>query len=379
MNKKDKLQFLDYYNQQKDKTLTKIVKKYENKTGIKINYHNIYDFINRQNKSHKNLIELNSITKKYNSLKRINKNKQFEISRMNRLETKYLKNLNFRDWYENILKKSFKLNKSLKVIDLRPIEMTSTQLFIFIGDFQFCGFKDELLVFLKYFKYLENYCEKNKIKNINLCFMGDMVDGDIHLTSLELHNKGLLQQSVVFQETLGRILTEFSKKIKTTVFYLTQDNHGETRQFNTMRGQREKENVNYLIGSYLKAISQNNNNLDVKTAPHFSINLGNHILYLTHGDLCPAPSRMTNWIKDYRLSANLNFNHIYMGHFHHYERKQIYTGLEYTLIPTCKTKDFPYEKRGNYNSEGGILLAWFNNNGLIYDQIIKEKQLEIKK
>ena len=97
MNKKDKLKFLDYYNQQKDKTLTKVVKKYENKTGIKINYHNIYDFINRQNKSHKNLIELNSITKKYNSLKRINKNKQFEISRMNRLETKYLKNLNFRD------------------------------------------------------------------------------------------------------------------------------------------------------------------------------------------------------------------------------------------------------------------------------------------
>lgn len=132
---------------------------------------------------------------------------------------------------------------------------------------------------------LTDIADKEDICEMDICFVGDLLDGMLRQSQLMRLQYGVVESTMRFSEFLATWLSELSLAHKINV-YGAMGNHSEIRPLNSKKGDFEEENLERIIFWYLKSRLSDNPNvhieMNIRNVAFFE-SAGYNVL-LIHGD-----------------------------------------------------------------------------------------------
>ena len=127
---------------------------------------------------------------------------------------------------------------------------------VIISDLHYKGHMDDKPV-RKLLKKVMVEIEKNKATKHRLVFLGDDIEGELHLSSLD---KSQEQNTVNQVNGVQKLYADFINSVasiiganKVEVAFVCESNHGQLRLHGMNRGEQPRNDVGYIIKNYLVA------------------------------------------------------------------------------------------------------------------------------
>ncbi len=162
-----------------------------------------------------------------------------------------------------------------------------------------------------------DFIKDRKIKVFSVLSCGDLIQGLIHLTDLKLNDSTLVKSVVDISRIIASYLTTLSQYAEIVYHHVPASNHTQLRVFGANRSELPNEDVEYIIGNYIKDL--------VKSNPRISVHLASknqdYVDFTIMGNSCIAMhghqiKDVNSALSNLELFHGLAFDVVFMGHFH---------------------------------------------------------------
>lgn len=157
------------------------------------------------------------------------------------------------------------------------------------------------------------YCTIHHVKELYVNLAGDLVCGNIHLTSRVEQEEDIISQTMQVAELLSNFLAELSKHVPSIVVVCVQGNH--SRVTPNRKESLNQENFERIIFEYIKMRLPNLRMLINGAEDWIAYNIGERKMFLEHGDKSSVSSAREKAINLLGYVPDT----IIFGHFHHLE------------------------------------------------------------
>lgn len=165
-----------------------------------------------------------------------------------------------------------------------------------------------------------NYCELHKVNTLHIEILGDMISGNIHLTTRLSNNENVIQQVVETSELLGKFIYEIAQVVPNVKLVYCIGNHGRVSP--NVKESIAEENFEYLIRWYLETklaelgnVAWVYNTIDSEVA-YYELDCGRKIASC-HGhrekNYKDATKNLTHYF------GVCQVDEVHMGHFHNHQ------------------------------------------------------------
>lgn len=157
------------------------------------------------------------------------------------------------------------------------------------------------------------YCTIHHVRELYVNLAGDLVCGNIHLTSRVEQEEDIIAQTMQVAELLSNFLAELSKYVPSIVVVCVQGNH--SRVTPNRKESLNQENFERIIFEYIKMRLPNIRMLINGAEDWIAYNIGERKMFLEHGDKSSVSSAREKAINLLGYVPDT----IIFGHFHHLE------------------------------------------------------------
>lgn len=109
-------------------------------------------------------------------------------------------------------------------------------------------------------EHVIKYCELHKVKTLYVEMLGDLVSGNIHLTTRLHNNEDVIKQTIETSEILGEFIHDLSLVVPNIKLVYCVGNHGRVSA--NVKESINEENFEYLIRWYLETKLKNIENIE---------------------------------------------------------------------------------------------------------------------
>lgn len=203
------------------------------------------------------------------------------------------------------------------------------------------------------------YCDRNNVKRLNVCNLGDLIHGVIHINARIEQGMDVISQVMTAGELLAEALNLLQKAAPEVIYRSVTDNH--SRVVANKGEHLEKENFYRLIDWYLKERLKNSNiifkddNIDMGIGMFTLLN--SKKIVFVHGHEDSINQAIQNFI-----GATKEFiDYIAMGHYH-CEKVKSFQGARVIVNGSIVgTEQYALSKR-LFSKPSQILMIFENNN-----------------
>lgn len=171
--------------------------------------------------------------------------------------------------------------------------------------------------FCKLFNSTVEYIEENKVERMIVCNVGDTIQGMLRASDLKQLQIGAVQQTIQVMRFLASWLNDLSAYVEIDYYQTKSSNHGQTRPLGTSRNELIEEDLEIIVGEYLKDILAHNKRVNFKESLTDNIVTFNELGFnfgLIHGsEFRPSSNILATLSSKY----NLLFDYMIVGHLHH--------------------------------------------------------------
>lgn len=157
------------------------------------------------------------------------------------------------------------------------------------------------------------YCTIHHVRELYVNLAGDLVCGNIHLTSRVEQEEDIIAQTMQVAELISNFLAELSKHVPSIVVVCVQGNH--SRVTPNRKESLNQENFERIIFEYIKMRLPNIRMLINGAEDWIAYNIGERKMFLEHGDKSSVSSAREKAINLLGYVPDT----IIFGHFHHLE------------------------------------------------------------
>lgn len=207
------------------------------------------------------------------------------------------------------------------------------------------------------FNSINRDIKENHIKTCELWFLGDGIDGLIHVGSLA-QNDGAIIPSIKYINIVSEMINKI-KQVK-KVNYVNRSNHTQTRALGTKRNELAREDIGLMISAmFHKSLRKD---IEFKDDEVIMTHYNGKKIMLLHGHQSFAKSKTK--LLDYLSGKNIEIpDMIYMGHYHQAKMNEFGNNKWLCVTPTCKNNktmsDYDLDN-AFYNDPQLIRLKWNN-------------------
>jgi len=202
------------------------------------------------------------------------------------------------------------------------------------------------------------HCKLHGVSVINVCNLGDLVQGIIHINSRISQQTDVIDQMITASEYISQMLNNLSSEFK-VVYRSCTDNHSRVI---ADKGQHiEKENFNKIIDWYLQERLKDNKNV-VFANDNLDDSIGRFeidgkVYMFSHGHLDNA-----NQVLQHFIGATQEFvDYVLLGHYHS-EKVKTYQGVKVIVNGSIVgTEDYALSKR-IFNKPSQTLLIPYGDS-----------------
>lgn len=213
-----------------------------------------------------------------------------------------------------------------------------------------------------------DYCELHKVETLYIEMLGDLVSGNIHLTTRLNNNEDVIKQTIETSEILGGLIYDLSTKVPNIKLVYCVGNHGRVSA--NVKESLNEENFEYLIRWYLETKLKNLTNVEWlyntinKEICEFTLDNGRTIA-CSHGHKEKNYKESTKILSHYLDVVKVDEVHI--GHFHNPQlvNNVVINGTlagcdEYSQ--DLRFNSIPCQVMRVYNSDGNFITYEINLN-----------------
>lgn len=161
------------------------------------------------------------------------------------------------------------------------------------------------------------YGKQHNIKTLHVAQLGDLLSGNIHISTRVQSNENIIQQVQYVSEVLSEILATFANEFENIKYYNVIGNHGRSGNKNDVG---IKENFEYLIPWYIEARLKDFDNIEIISDEdgYICADIKNKKMIFVHGNFDRIDNAVT------RLPQMLGYipHYIIGGHIHHHYEKE---------------------------------------------------------
>lgn len=174
---------------------------------------------------------------------------------------------------------------------------------------------------LERFEYLLDktihFIKQNKLTNLKVICLGDSLQGLIHLTDLKINDSSIVKSCVEISRIIANFVNQLSRYVNVEYYHVPSANHTQTRGLGSRPNELMDEDLEYLIGNYIKDLLSNNKRITVTLAEegkqYVVIPVEGYEILAMHGHQIKS---MESAIKDLSMVRRDFVEYLLLGHFH---------------------------------------------------------------
>lgn len=216
--------------------------------------------------------------------------------------------------------------------------------------------------FRKMFHQTVELIEEQGISHLNIASCGDLIQGILRLSDIKLNSIPMVEQIRRVSRLIVDFLNQLSKYCEITYYHVINANHSELRLLGAKSGSDLGEDVELLIGNYIKDMLVANPRVDVVVGSDsvMDIELCGYNIALTHGQ---NVKNKETYMRDLTVAKHIDYDFLIMGHIHHYSCVTVGTTFDKnpkqvisvpSIVGSC-----PYSQKIMKTSPSGALLLVF--------------------
>lgn len=248
-----------------------------------------------------------------------------ERVRLQDARREYNKNLRVEARYENLLSVMRDAINDMPEIEMhsKQVDFNCTKATLMISDLHYGAVIDNAVNFYNtdvckermntLLNKVIKYCTIHRVKELYVNLAGDLVCGNIHLTSRVEQEEDVITQTMQVAELLSNFLAELSKHVDNIVVACVQGNH--SRVTPNRKESLNQENFERIVFEYIKMRLPNIRMLRNGNEDWIAYNIGKRKVFLEHGDKSSVSSAREKAVNLLGYVPDT----IMFGHFHHLE------------------------------------------------------------
>lgn len=205
-----------------------------------------------------------------------------------------------------------------------------------------------------------------KLQKIIIVSLGDSIQGIIHMSDLALNDTSVVKAVVNYSRLIAMFLNKLSAYTNVAYYHVPTANHTQIRPLGTKASELADEDLEYVIGNYIKDILANNQRINVHLAndntQYIKItDVTGFDLYALHGHQI---KNISTALQDIRTLTNQNVDFLLMGHLHGSKETIVAEGVTYDceviVAPSFIGSD-PYSDSLFKGSKGAVKIYGFDD------------------
>lgn len=164
---------------------------------------------------------------------------------------------------------------------------------------------------------MECFIKEHKIKKMYVVGLGDYIQGCIHLNDLRINDTSVVKATVQVSKIVAQFLNNLSKFAEISYYHVITSNHGQMRYLGTKASELMDEDMEYIIGHYIKDLLANNNRIEVvvpeEHCEYIILPILGWNIVCMHGHQIKNIDNVLSNLSD-KLDTNIDY--LLLGHFH---------------------------------------------------------------
>lgn len=113
---------------------------------------------------------------------------------------------------------------------------------------------------------LELFIKEKRLSKLHIVSLGDLLQGCLRLTDLKINDSTVVKSCVEISRLIAKFLNELSVYANIEYYHVPSANHTQSRYLGSKANELMDEDLEYLIGNYIKDLCANNNRININLA-----------------------------------------------------------------------------------------------------------------
>lgn len=164
---------------------------------------------------------------------------------------------------------------------------------------------------------LITFIQEKQIAKLTLVSLGDLLQGVLRLSDLKINDSSIVKATVEICRLIANMLNELSEYTEISYYHTPSANHTQIRVLNAKASELADEDLEYLMGNYIKDLCAHNERISVHLAREgenfIEVHVPGNEIVAMHGHQI---KNVENAIKDISILHKKFYDTVLLGHFH---------------------------------------------------------------
>ena len=165
-----------------------------------------------------------------------------------------------------------------------------------------------------------SFIKKHNCKTFHVVGLGDFIQGCIHMNDLKINDSTVVKATVQVSQAMAEFLNKISKYSQINYYHVISSNHSQMRYLGTKASELMGEDMEYIIGHYIKDVLKNNDNVhvyvDEEAHDYKNLNIMGYNVVAAHGHQF---KNLDNIINNLSSKLGISVDYLIIGHQHNHK------------------------------------------------------------
>lgn len=211
---------------------------------------------------------------------------------------------------------------------------------------------------------VECFVKKHKVGKLHVVSLGDTIQGILRVSDLKLNDSSIVKATVEISRLIALFLRSISTYVEVDYYHVPTANHTQLRPLGTKASELADEDLEYVIGNYIKDLCIKNDRINIHLADegkqYIEIPLHDYEIIAMHGHTI---KNMESSIKDLSMLRRSFLDYLILGHYHSGKELPSFEGCcsdtEILVSPSFAGSD-PYSDSIMKGNKAAVKIYGFN-------------------
>lgn len=212
---------------------------------------------------------------------------------------------------------------------------------------------------------IRSFIQSHKLRKIHIVSLGDLVQGILRVSDLKINDSSVVKATVEISRLIALFLNEISTYAMVEYYHTPTANHTQIRPLGTKASEIADEDLEYIIGNYIKDLCANNDRITVHLADegkqYIEIPIFGNEIVAMHGHQL---KNIESSIRDLSMLRRSFIDYLILGHLHNGKEMPSFEGCcndtEILISPSFVGSD-PYSDSLMKGSKASVKIYGFND------------------